>query len=187
MLVLNKPAGWSCVPSGPGTYLTRHLHELTFGKTTLPQVAHRLDRETTGCLLLGRHAKALRSLASLFQERKIHKSYWALVRGRWDASTTRIERPISGQEALTEVRCLGCQGDWSWLELSPHTGRTHQLRIHCSELGHPVLGDSLYGGGAGPLMLHARRLEVPLYPKKAPVVVEADCPKPWLSYSLDLK
>ncbi len=194
MLVLNKPAGWACVPSGPGIYLTRHLQELTFGKTTLPQVAHRLDRDTTGCLILGRHARALRDLAQLFQERKIRKVYWALVAGCWSAGDGDIDTPIEGQTALTSVRCLQSGSEWSWLELQPHTGRTHQLRIHCQQQGHPILGDPLFGGGVGgraprfpgagavPLMLHARQVEVPLYKKKPPIVVEAPVPDSFTSF-----
>ena len=179
MLVVDKPAGWSCTPTGPGVYLTNYLQALTFGKTTLPQVAHRLDRETTGCLLLGRHPRALRELGRLFQERKISKTYWALVRGRWPEELERLEEPIQGQEAITLVRVLEAGEQHSWLELQPLTGRTHQLRIHCTGAGHPILGDSKYGGGEGPMKLHARRIEVPLYPKRAPVVVEAPPPEDW--------
>lgn len=182
ILVLNKPAGWSCTPSGPGEHLTRHLHELTFGKTTLPQVAHRLDRETTGCLLLGRHARALRQLAELFQQRKIHKLYWAVVRGRWPEEVTVLDTAIDGQSALTEVRCLQGSPESSWLELRPITGRTHQLRIHCAGAGYPIWGDGKYGGGGGPMFLHARRLEVPLYPKKPAVVVEAPLGEVWTKF-----
>lgn len=175
MLVLDKPAGWNCTPSGPGVHLTNYLQALTFGKTTLPQVAHRLDRETTGCLVLGRHARALRDLGKLFQERKITKIYWALVRGCWPQDVHRLETPIQGQEAVTLVKVLRSGPRESWLELQPLTGRTHQLRIHCAEVGHPILGDSKYGGGEEPMKLHARRVEVPLYPKRPAVVVEAPC------------
>jgi len=176
MLVLDKPAGWSCTPSGPGVHLTRFLPALTFGKTTLPQVAHRLDRETTGCLLLGRHPRALRELGRLFQERKISKTYWAMVHGDWPEELTRLEQPIEGQEAVTMVRCVQRFEGQSWLELKPLTGRTHQLRLHCSGQGHAIVGDSKYGGGEGPMKLHAQRLEIPFYPKKAAIVVEAAPP-----------
>ncbi len=179
MLVLDKPAGWSCTPTGPGVHLTNYLQALTFGKTTLPQVAHRLDRETTGCLLLGRHPRALRELGRLFQERKIHKTYWALVRGRWPEGLERLEKPIQGQEAITLVKVLERRAQHSWLELKPLTGRTHQLRIHCSEAGFPIWGDAKYRGGDGPMKLHARSLEVPLYPKRAAVLVEAPPPPDW--------
>ncbi|MBN9418998.1 MAG: RluA family pseudouridine synthase [Candidatus Eremiobacteraeota bacterium] len=175
MLVIDKPAGWSCTPTGPGVHLTNYLQALTFGKTTLPQVAHRLDRETTGCLLLGRHPRALRDLGQLFQDRKIRKTYWALVRGHWPEALDRLDQPIQGQEAVTLVKVRQASSEQSWLELEPLTGRTHQLRIHCSQAGFPILGDDKYGGGEGPMKLHARRLEVPLYKKRAPVVVEAPC------------
>jgi len=183
MLVLNKPAGLSCTPGGPPPHLTRHLGELTFGKTTLPQVAHRLDRDTTGCLLLGRHARALRDLARLFQERRISKTYWALAQGNWPPDCQRLEDAIDGREALTLVRILGNRQGCSWLELQPLTGRTHQLRIHCANMGHPILGDDRYGRGEGPLRLHSRRLEIPFYPKKAPICIEAPLPADWPEFT----
>lgn len=179
MLVIDKPAGWACTPSGPGVHLTSFLPALTFGKTTLPQVAHRLDRDTTGCLLLGRHPRALRDLARLFQERQIRKTYWALVRGLWPLDKTRLEQPLEGQEAVTLVLQAEHRGTHSWLELQPLTGRTHQLRLHCSGPGFPILGDAKYGGGEGPMKLHARSLEVPLYPKRAAIRVEAPLPAHW--------
>ncbi|MFN8612497.1 MAG: RluA family pseudouridine synthase [Vulcanimicrobiota bacterium] len=179
MLVINKPAGWNCTPTGPGIHLTSFLPALTFGKTTLPQIAHRLDRDTTGCLLLGRHARALRDLNQLFQERKIKKTYWALVGGRWPAEITRLDQPLEGQEAITLVHLREAGDDYSWLELQPLTGRTHQLRLHCAGQGHPILGDGKYGGGQGPMRLHAQALEVPLYPKRAAITVEAPLPEGW--------
>jgi len=179
MLVIDKPAGWSCTPTGPGVHLTKYLQALTFGKTTLPQVAHRLDRETTGCLLLGRHPRALRDLGQLFQERKISKTYWARVRGLWPEGLERLDEPIQDQEAITLVKVLEAGSQHSWLELKPLTGRTHQLRIHCSQAGFPIRGDARYGGGEGPMKLHARCLEVPLYPKRPAVVVEAPLPLDW--------
>lgn len=174
MLVLDKPAGWCCTPTGPGIHLTDHLQELTFGKTRLPQVAHRLDRDTTGCLILGRHPAALRQLAELFQQRRLTKIYWALVRGNWPPSLVRLDQPLEGKEALTEVRVLGRGPEGSWLELRPLTGRKHQLRLHCARAGHPIVGD-----GTTSMRLHARRVEVPLYPKKPAVVVEAPLPSEW--------
>ncbi|MBS2038024.1 RluA family pseudouridine synthase [bacterium] len=179
MLVINKPAGWNCTPTGPGVHLTSFLPALTFGKTTLPQVAHRLDRDTTGCLLLGRHARALRDLGQLFLERKIKKTYWALVRGHWPAEITQMEQPLDGQEAVTLVLSRELRDGHSWLELQPLTGRTHQLRLHCSGQGFPIAGDAKYGGGQGAMKLHARRLEIPYYPKKAAIVVEAPVPDGW--------
>lgn len=179
MLVINKPAGWTCTPNGGGVHLTKFLPALTFGKTTLPQVAHRLDTNTTGCLILGRHPKALRQLGQLFQDRKVKKTYWALVRGRWPAEIKRLEEPLEGQEAITLVQVREAADSHSWLELQPLTGRTHQLRLHCSGQGFPILGDARYGGGEGPMKLHARTVEVPLYPKKTAIVVEAPLPEDW--------
>ena len=182
ILVLDKPAGWSCTPSGPGQHLTAHLKELTFGKTTLPQVAHRLDRDTSGCLVLGRHAAALRKLGQLFAENKVVKTYWARVQGLWPEQLTLLEAPVQGQSAETHVRLLEHDrlNNFSFIELRPVTGRTHQLRIHCQQQGHPIVGDPRYGDGRGDTMyLHARSIELPLY-KRAPVRVEAPLPESWV-------
>jgi tRNA pseudouridine32 synthase / 23S rRNA pseudouridine746 synthase len=184
MLVVDKPAGLDCTPAARGKvpHLGQFLSQLTFGKTTLPQVAHRLDRETTGCLILGRHAKALRLLGEMFQQHRIGKVYWAVSDGLWGEDGL-LDAPIDGQPAQTHVRCLRRGPDWSFLELQPVTGRTHQLRIHCAGQGHPLRGDARYGGSSAPtLFLHARRVEVPLYPKKPPVQVEAPLPEGWATY-----
>lgn len=181
ILVINKPAGWNCTPSGPGIHLTSHLSALTLGKTTLPQVAHRLDCDTTGCLVLGRHARALRILGQLFQEHKIKKTYWALVQGCWPASLMQLDQQIQGKAALTWVRCLQVKDNISWLELQPQTGRTHQIRLHCAGQGYPILGDYKYGGGRGPLFLHAYSLEIPLYTKRPAIYIKAPLPSTWMS------
>lgn len=178
ILVVNKPAGVASTPTARASHLD--LSTLTFGKTTLPQVAHRLDKETTGCLVLGRHARALRTLADLFQQRKIAKTYWAIVEGTWPEGLERVDDPVDGQEASTLVRPLAQLEIGTWLELRPLTGRTHQLRIHCAAHGHPILGDSRYGAKKpGALLLHARRVEIPLYPKKPAIAVEAPLPASW--------
>lgn len=178
ILVLNKPAGLECTPAGKGPHL--RLQDFTFGKTTLPQVAHRLDRDTSGCLVLGRHPRALRLLAELFRDRKVRKTYCAVVEGRWPEEVTQMDAPIEGKEAVTRVRLLRAERNRSWLELEPLTGRTHQLRIHCRQQGHPIAGDARYGARTGGrLLLHALRIEIPLSKNRAPTVVEAPLPANW--------
>jgi tRNA pseudouridine32 synthase / 23S rRNA pseudouridine746 synthase len=182
ILVVNKPAGIASTPTARTPHLD--LAALTFGKTTLPQVAHRLDKETTGCLVLGRHPRALRTLGELFQQRKIVKTYWAIVQGNWPAGLERVDEAIEGQEAATLITGRRECGGNTWLELRPLTGRTHQLRIHCATQGHPIVGDTRYGAQTpGTLLLHARRVEIPLHPKKAPVAVEAPLPASWPEWS----
>ena len=200
VLVIDKPAGLPVHP-GPkgGETLTDHLDALRFGLPRRPEAAHRLDRDTSGCLALGRHAKALARLNKLFSASgTVGKTYWAIVEGGPAEDEGRIDFPLArrsddprswwmktdpaGDPSLTTWRVLGRSPDRSlaWLALSPVTGRTHQLRVHCAAMGWPILGDPIYGtaprsGGPG-LQLHARALTLPLYPKKPPIVVEAPAP-----------
>ncbi|WP_336490756.1 RluA family pseudouridine synthase [Methylobacterium nigriterrae] len=198
LLVIDKPAGLPVHP-GPkgGETLTDHLDALRFGLPRRPEAVHRLDRDTSGCLALGRHAKALARLNRLFATSAAEKTYWALVAGGPEAEAGRIDLPLArrsddprswwmkadpeGEPALTEFRVLGRAPGAAWLELRPVTGRTHQLRVHCAAMGFPILGDPIYGdapraGGPG-LQLHARALSLPLYPKRPPVRAEAPVPE----------
>lgn len=195
MLVVNKPAGIN-VHKGPsgGISLEDYFDQLTYGLPNPPSLAHRLDRDTSGCLVLGRHRKALHTLGRLFSENKIKKTYWARVHGQMPAAEGRIDIGIKkigkggnwriitakdGQSAQSDYRVLACDGNTSFVELSPLTGRTHQLRIHCAYLGCPIVGDRVYGSPTPeiPLQLHARSITIPLYYKKPDIVVEAPPPE----------
>jgi tRNA pseudouridine32 synthase/23S rRNA pseudouridine746 synthase len=196
MLVIDKPAGLPVHP-GPkgGETLSRHLDALRFGLPRRPEVAHRLDRDTSGCLVLGRHAKALARLGKLFAGSEVEKVYWAVVEGGPAADAGEVDLALArkspdrgwwmkvdpaGQRALTHWRVLGRSSDRTLLELRPVTGRTHQLRVHCAAMGWPILGDAIYGNGprfGGPgLHLHARAITIPLYPKRPRIAVEAPLP-----------
>lgn len=191
MLILDKPAGLA-VHAGPrgGPSLEDALPALAFGKRRIPQPAHRLDADTAGCLVLGRTRPALAALGALFAAGRARKTYWAVVQGAPTAEAGVVEAPLekisskaagwrmrvapAGQPAVTEWRVLGRAPGMAWLELRPRTGRTHQLRVHCAHLGHPILGDARYGAAAGPpLHLLARAIELPLDP---PVRAEAPVP-----------
>jgi tRNA pseudouridine32 synthase/23S rRNA pseudouridine746 synthase len=200
MLILDKPAGIA-VHRGPkgGANLEDDFDALRFGLPRKPALAHRLDRDTAGCLVLGRHHKALEKLGLLFKQGKIVKTYWGIVVGGPEADEGLIDRPLGrldasrgwwmkvdagGLPAQTRWRVNG-RGRWrgapvAWLELTPLTGRTHQLRVHCAAEGWPILGDRVYGARASAdvaLQLLARRVEAPLYKNKPAVVVEAPAPE----------
>jgi RluA family pseudouridine synthase len=199
VLVIDKPAGIP-VHSGPGggPNLEHWFPLLRFGLPRSPALAHRLDRDTSGCLVLGRHPKALRRLGRLFAAGQVEKVYWAVVSGAPRESEGRIEAPLAkqkrgtvgwrmvvdpeGQHAVTDYRVLGTAEGRAWLELRPRTGRTHQIRVHCAVLGVPIVGDPAYGGPAyaeaadHKLQLHARAISLPLYPAKPPIAVTAPVP-----------
>jgi RluA family pseudouridine synthase len=197
MLVLDKPHGLPVHKGvGGGDHLGHYLDALRFGLPHLPQLAHRLDRDTSGCLVLGRHRQALQRLGKLFEQSRVTKIYWALVLGAPPDKQGQIAAPLlrqvredgglgfrmvvdlAGQEAVTDYWLLGQANGISWLQLQPRTGRTHQLRVHCAALGCAILGDTKYGQPPHetPLQLHARSVTVPLYPKKEPVTVTAEPP-----------
>ncbi len=207
MLVIDKPAGMP-VHAGPqaatmsGPVLERLFPHLAFGLPQPPALAHRLDRDTSGCLVLGRHRAALARLTELFKAGAVDKTYWAVVEGgpAEDATEGWIDLPLGrrdatrgwwmkvdpqGQPSETRWRLLGRGtarngAPLAWLALTPVTGRTHQLRVHCQAMGWPILGDPVYGHGprfGGPhLHLHARAITVPINRDQPPVTVEAEPP-----------
>jgi len=197
MLVVDKPAGFA-VHRGPkgGESLEDYFDALRFGLPRAPALAHRLDRDTSGCLVLGRHRKALAALGRLFKAGKVGKTYWAVVEGGPDADKGRIELPLGrrdesrgwwmkpdpkGQEAVTTWKVMGRGAGLTWLALEPLTGRTHQLRVHCAEMGWPIVGDPIYGtaprSGGQPLHLHSREIVVPISKNREPIRVTAPVPE----------
>jgi tRNA pseudouridine32 synthase / 23S rRNA pseudouridine746 synthase len=199
MLVIDKPSGFA-VHRGPkgGESLEDHFDALRFGLPRAPALAHRLDRDTSGCLVLGRHRKALAQLGRLFKSGAIDKTYWAVVEGAPPNDEGVIELPLGrlderrgwwmkqdpkGQPAVTKWKVMGrsTEARSAWLALEPVTGRTHQLRVHCAEMGWPILGDAIYGkapGSGGPILhLHAREVVVPLYKNREPIRVVAPVPQ----------
>ncbi len=192
MLVIDKPAGIA-VHLGPkgGPNLEALFGGLRFGLPRNPALAHRLDRDTSGCLILGRHHKALEKLGLLFKQGKIEKTYWAVVVGEPAEDHGLIDLPLGRRDAergwwmkvdphglpsQTRWRVLGRGGAHAALALEPMTGRTHQLRVHCAAMGWPILGDPVYGVGGETLHLHARTIRVPLYKNRMPIAVDAPVP-----------
>lgn len=192
VFVFNKPAGLA-VQGGSG--LTRHIDSMLEvwrnKKGEKPRLVHRLDRETSGVLIVARSRGAAQSLTAAFRERETKKTYWALVRGvpkkKQDKISTWMVKEMTAQgdkmrvcdhgepdshHAVSYYRILDTRGRaLSWLEMEPYTGRTHQLRVHAAYMDHPIIGDTKYffsdsnwtlpGGMQNRLHLHARRIRIP--------------------------
>jgi tRNA pseudouridine32 synthase / 23S rRNA pseudouridine746 synthase len=202
MLIIDKPPGLAVHP-GPkgGPSLEDFLDGLRFGLPKRPELAHRLDRDTSGCLVLGRHHRALRRLGLLFAAGRVDQTYSAVVEGAPPAEQGRIDLALGrrnkergwwmkvdagGLPSITDYRVLGRAGRRTWLELHPLTGRTHQLRVHLAALGCPIQGDPIYGNARAPgstpaLHLHARAIAVPLYANRPPTAAAAPPPAHMLS------
>jgi tRNA pseudouridine32 synthase/23S rRNA pseudouridine746 synthase len=154
-----------------------------------PWLAHRLDQDTAGCLVIALKKSFLREAQFLFAQGRAEKTYWAVLAGVPGAREGVIDQPLvkqsqgrawkmvadkAGAAAVTRYRVLGDNGAAALVEFCPQTGRTHQIRAHAAALGHPIIGDALYGGGAGRLQLLARRIALPLEP---PVAATAPVPE----------
>jgi 23S rRNA pseudouridine1911/1915/1917 synthase len=162
LLVVDKPAGLPMHPTA-----TYHKHTLSYllrqqyiDAEFAPQIAHRLDRETSGLVLCGKTAAVERKLKRAFEQHKIRKTYVAIVRGQLASDDGEIALPLApvreglhvlmevregGLTAVTQYRVLARTPDHSLLALAPSTGRQHQLRVHLSAIGHAIVGDKLYG------------------------------------------
>jgi 23S rRNA pseudouridine955/2504/2580 synthase len=199
VLVLNKPAGLAVQG---GTKTTHHVDKLlsAWGEgLERPRLVHRLDRDTSGVLVLGKTPAAAAKLSGAFARRKAQKTYWALVVGTPHPTEGIIDIPLAkkgindreiivpvdakdpkAEAAETEFVTISRAGPRvSWMALRPHTGRTHQLRAHMKAIGHPILGDPKYGDEKSAplseglqLQLHARRLVIP-HPSAGMIAVEA--------------
>lgn len=179
-VVIDKPAGLLSVP-GKGADkqdCAASRVRAAFSHAAGPLVVHRLDMDTSGLLLLGLDADAQRDLSRQFEQREVEKSYIALVEGVPPGEAGEIDAPMrldverrpyqivdwaQGKPARTRWAVTAIEADRTRLKLWPLTGRTHQLRVHCAHIGHPIVGDVLYGsgvegGGEGRLMLHAAEL-----------------------------
>lgn len=194
-LVIDKPAGLPIErPRAGGRSLDDHLAELRLGFQRDPVAVHRLDTDTSGCLLLARNPKALVRFNRAFEDRVVEKRYLGILAGELADDEGTIELALSkissvekgwrmiparkGKPAVTHWRKLATEGGMTLVEFRPETGRTHQIRVHAaSGLGIPLLGDPVYGrkGSAARTMLHAAGLVVP---RDGKPTIEAAAPMP---------
>jgi len=205
VLVLNKPAGLA-VQGGTDTalHVDAMLDGLKFGNEERPRLVHRLDKDTSGVLVLARNRKAAQALTKAFRERTTKKLYWTVVAGVPDPEEGRVVAPIAkarqgagekmvvdeedGKHAITDFRTIDTvRKRAAWLAMMPRTGRTHQLRVHCAYMDTPIVGDGKYGGreaflpeaeGATRIKqmhLHARALWI-THPSGGMLRVEAPLP-----------
>jgi 23S rRNA pseudouridine955/2504/2580 synthase len=207
ILVINKPAGIA-VHRGSGVDfgVIDILRQLKPDSGL--ELVHRLDRDTSGCLLLAKHRPALLAMQACLQEKSLTKRYCAVVQGAWPQHVRQMDYPLkkihlsngerrmrvdpSGKPALTRVRILRAGDRFSSIQLDLVTGRTHQIRVHCQAEGHPIAGDDKYGDdefnrmmrrrGVKRLMLHAACLEFPASDYTQELVINAALPDEFEAY-----
>lgn len=201
ILVINKPAGLA-VHSGSGIdYGVIDAMRLLRPADDI-ELVHRLDRDTSGCLLLARHRQALLAMQVILQDKSISKKYNAAVKGSWQRDLTEISHALkkihlsngerrmrvdaAGKQTLSRIKLLHGGGLFSLIQVELVTGRTHQIRVHCQAEGHPIAGDDKYGDtefnramrrlGVRRLMLHASSLELPAGKFTPEIVINAPLP-----------
>lgn len=191
LLVVAKPEGLLAVP-GKGPDLGDSLETRLRGMDARVLLVHRLDRDTSGVMVFARRASAQRHLGLQFEKRRIDKRYVARIRGRLEAEEGVVDQPLcadwpnrprqmisaEGRRAVTGWRVLCRDTDETRVALFPQTGRSHQLRVHMAWLGHPIVGDPLYGrdGGRSRMMLHAEEIGLRHPTGGAPTTFGVACP-----------
>lgn len=174
LMIINKPSGMA-VHAGSGEEVglievLRKWRELTY-----LELAHRIDKETSGCVIVTKNRKTLSEIHQLFRKHEIKKTYRAILKGKVSFEKIEMKTSIEEKEAETLFVCLKTGKNLSFVEAFPKSGRTHQIRIHAAELNHPILGDKKYGGGeANRLYLHAYQLQFNLFGEE--LIVTAPLP-----------
>ncbi len=167
-LVVDKPRG---LLTNESAYCLESVVRAQTGNPALV-ASHRLDRDTTGCLLMSKNAAAHDAVIAVFKRHNVAKTYRTVVYGHWDAASTTIDLPIEGERSLTQVKCLRANRDCSHLVVRIETGRTHQIRRHLAMARHPVVGDAQYG----PKVVEDERLRGLTHPLLHAVELELEHP-----------
>jgi tRNA pseudouridine32 synthase/23S rRNA pseudouridine746 synthase len=188
LIIINKPAGLPVHPGRRSEVSVEDFFPLWRRGDDGPWLVHRLDADTAGCLVIARRKSTLIALQSAFAKGQADKTYWAIVKDIPRQDHGIINLPLlkhntprgwkiivdpKGQPAFTAWRRLETAAGHALLELKPRTGRTHQIRVHCAAMDHPILGDSVYGESGPSLSLLARHIALPLDP---PVTATASLP-----------
>jgi 23S rRNA-/tRNA-specific pseudouridylate synthase len=188
VVAICKPAG---LLSHPNRDASEDSVETRLAKSlgTAPVLFHRLDRDSTGVMLIGKSRKWNREFRELFDQHRIRKAYWVVVEGLWPGYLTRLEGvDKEGKDMLSTCRVLNPSTEWTLLEILLKTGRQHQIRIQCADQKHPVIGDSIYGnGGAVGLALHCRELRFIHPADQKERRIEAPLPGHWMPEWSSLK
>ena len=211
LVIINKPAGLAAHGGSGVSFGAVEAMRSLYGEHGYLELVHRIDRETSGCLMFAKKRSALRSLQQQFRERTVHKQYLALVRGEWSNRVKFVDAPlvkniiesgermvkvdeVNGAPSRTEFRIIRKYGPATLVEASPRTGRTHQIRVHCQFMTHPIAGDAKYGDrhfdeemkklGLRRMFLHAFRIQFEDPDTEREVTVQAPLP-PELQTVLD--
>ncbi len=197
-IVIDKPAGLAVHPgSSTPESLEDYLRHFRFGFEREPLPVHRLDRDTSGCLLLARNPKAHKRFQRAFEEKRVAKTYVAILDGVPDEEAGSVDMPLgkvstreegwrmvadpAGKPSLTHWRTVAQKDGRAVVVFTPETGRTHQIRVHAaSGIGLPISGDPVYGTGRGPMLLHALSIRVER-DVKPPVEATAPLPPTFVS------
>jgi len=202
IVIINKPAGISVHSGSNNDYGVIDIIKKIYGPKQYIELAHRLDRETSGCLVLAKNRLVLNDIHSAMQANQFEKEYIALVHGTWSNAVRVIEDklrrtntssgerkvivdPVNGKEAVTRVEVIGARNKTSLVKLNPVTGRTHQIRVHLANKGYPIAGDVKYGLrdwnkelkdnlGFTRIFLHAYRIKFSLHGHGQPIDIQAE-------------
>lgn len=192
LLAVDKPTGLLAVP-GRGADKQDCLYNRVLERFPDALMVHRLDMDTSGLMVFARTPEAQRNISMQFEKREVEKTYVAIVEGVVESNAGMVDYPmrkdmeqrlppkhlvdcVRGKKAITEWRLLERGESTTRVELHPKTGRSHQLRVHMHALGHPIVGDSIYGSPGARLMLHAQALELRLPATGEPIRLESPVP-----------